>query len=134
MGDIEWKEKYSVGIHRIDYQHRYFAELINWLNKTLPSTGDLELRRLYVKEVVQYAQFHFISEENFMQAIGYDEAEAHTKLHNQLIERLSDHVVRFQFDGEDTPEFMRFLEEWFIEHTVNEDKKIARWYREKTDG
>ena len=32
---MEWKEEYNIGILRIDHQHRYFLELINWLTDNL---------------------------------------------------------------------------------------------------
>lgn len=124
-GKKEWKDEYSIGILRVDYQHKYFLELINWLGENLYLTDDLAMRQRYVEEVVRYAKFHFISEENFMCAIGYGEMEAHKALHTQLIERLNYHILRLELNREDLPEFITFLEEWFINHTVNEDKKIA---------
>ena len=126
MGDVkDWKKEYEIGIARIDYQHKYFLQLIKWLGENLYSTDDMRMRQRYVEEVVRDAKFHFLSEENYMHSIGYEGLETHMKLHGDLIERLNYHILRLELKREDIPEFIKFLEGWFLNHTVNEDKKIA---------
>ena len=123
---IEWKKDYTIGIDRIDHQHQYFVNLINWLGESMDLSLEPWLEKRYIEEVIQYAKFHFVSEENYMHSIGYEETEAHKELHGDLLDTLHYHITRLELKKEGFRELIEFLKEWFINHTLNEDKKIAR--------
>jgi len=130
---FEWKEEYNIGISRIDHQHKYFFELIIWLTDSLLTSDNLDLNRKYVEEVMGYAKFHFLSEQNIMQYCDYPELEVHKKLHAKLINQLNVKAANFDFGEENIADFTNFLREWFFEHTIKEDLKI-RIYMEGCKG
>jgi len=124
---MEWKEEYNIGISRIDHQHRYFFELINWLTDCLLAFDNLDLNRKYVEEVMGYAKFHFLSEQNVMQYCDYPELEAHKKSHAKLINQLNVKAANLDFGEENIADFINFLREWFFEHTTQEDRRIKTY-------
>ena len=124
---IEWKEEYNIGISRIDHQHKYFFELTNWLTDSLLASDNLDLNRKYIEEVMKYAKFHFLSEQNVMQYCNYPDLEAHKKSHTKLINQLNVKAANLDFGEENIADFINFLREWFFEHTTREDKQIKTY-------
>ena len=124
-GDIEWKQDFNVGIEEIDLQHHYFVSLINRLSHELGDTEDLAYQSRLLTELIQYAQFHFISEENIMYRLGYPELDDHHKLHRDLINTLHVKTGLLRESMVSAAEVIAFLKEWFIGHTLGEDKKLT---------
>lgn len=126
-----WKAEYDTGVQRIDYQHRYFLQLIDWLLHRLLSSETFRLKSRYIDEVMHYARFHFLSEENYMKDHGYPERARHEQLHASLMKELNYKVSQLEFGDIDARDFVSFLMDWFMGHTAGEDKKIARYVQER---
>lgn len=136
---LKWEDKFLVGIEDVDFQHRYFATLINRLAQRLPDARHCRENHAgrgctcgqgLIQELTAYAQFHFLSEENIMAELGYPDLVEHHRLHSSLIEQLSVKIMSFP-DFEDGDGLVKFLEEWFINHTVTEDRKIGEFARRR---
>ncbi len=121
-----WKPEYDTGVERIDHQHRYFLQLIDWLLHRLLASESFQLKSRYIDEVMNYARFHFLSEENYMKDHGYPEVARHEHLHGNLLKELNYKVSQLEFGDIDSRDFVFFLKEWFMEHTAGEDKKIGK--------
>ena len=123
---ISWETKFNTGIERIDFEHRIFLELVNSFKIALDENSPhLELVRI-LNEIETYAVFHFTSEENCMYAIKYPEYKKHQMLHFDLLEQFN--LAKHQKLG--YTKFYEFIKDWFINHTVYEDKKIKDYIEE----
>jgi hemerythrin len=124
-GKYEWSKQYETGIKRIDFEHVVFLELINSLRYGIESKMDSSELEGIITEIEKYAEFHFISEENFMLRIQYPDFKVHQNEHFELLEQfnLTKHCLV------DFPEFLVFLSKWFVNHTIMEDKKISNYVR-----
>lgn len=119
---LNWKEEYATGVEEIDLQHRYFMGLINRLSSELDGCEDESYRKKLLNELVKYASFHFVSEENMMIKFAYPDLERHRKLHLDLIDKLSWQIQSKFYDA-----LFEFLVDWFIRHTLEEDKHIGEF-------
>lgn len=123
---LKWHKAYETGIERIDFEHKVFLELINSfcyaINNQLAAK---DLSRL-ISEIEKYAEFHFISEENFMRRINYPDYNKHQKDHFELLEYLN----LYKHKAEDFGQYARFLHQWFVNHTIHEDIKIKTFIQE----
>lgn len=123
---ITWDVKYSVGIERIDLEHKIFLDLIkNFQKEVFENVSDERLFRL-ILEIEKYAEFHFISEENFMKLINYPKLEQHINLHFDLLEKLN--VAKHSNVNKN--DFLNFTVAWFVNHTIQEDKQIYNYCKE----
>jgi hemerythrin len=121
--NINWSSSYNIGIERIDFEHRIFLELVNSLKKALDNSyTKIQLHRILL-EIEKYAEFHFISEENFMMRIEYPDFKQHQILHFELLEQFN----LAKYDKLGFENFYEFIKEWFINHTVAEDIKIRKF-------
>lgn len=130
---IEWNSSYELGIEDIDFQHRYFLNLINRLAFELSQTENSEYRCALIAELNAYARFHFISEENIMQREGYPQLPEHKGHHLKLIDDLSHRQAALTVRQTETEAeaILDFLAEWFLNHTVIEDRQFANFVMQK---
>ena len=130
---IEWRQNYNLDIDIIDFQHHYFADLINRLSEQLKHTDDRQFQAALISELNAYARFHFISEENLMNQAGYPDLQQHKKLHHDLMDQLSIKESRLELHHgtEEADSIIEFLRDWFLQHTVIEDRKFADFFHEQ---
>ena len=132
MEKLQWIDSYNLGIRRIDYQHQYFLELINWLSYKLEAIKNSDLGQRYIEELLNYSPFHFFSEETLMLEIGFPELKAHQEQHRELVNHLSQVSSRLEMGEIEPVELIHFLFEWFVNHTAEEDCKIAKFLGRRT--
>lgn len=125
MLDFEWKDQYNTGISEIDYQHRYFLQLIRRIAGVIIDNKDSFYSERVLMELVYYAKFHFYSEENLMILYGYDNILEHKRLHLELIDQLSNKINFMSKTMDEPHHLIQFLLQWFVHHSMEEDKKIA---------
>ena len=124
MTKLEWKPEYSVGNEAIDNDHKALFALVKELDTAGP--GSTSLGDIFGR-LDDYVQFHFAREEALMERGGYPDLEAHKKEHQEFIDWLE--VVKLTYQRASESRFMigdsvnRFLQDWLIEHIMEEDMK-----------
>jgi len=122
---LVWKSQFNTGVEEVDLQHHYFLNLINRLSSELVDSNNPNYQKRLLIELSMYAKFHFLSEENIMHRMGYPALPDHHELHNHLLQTLH---VKNGMMGEGmikAKEIVDFLTDWFITHTIKEDRKIG---------
>ena len=132
---LEWKKKYELGIDDIDFQHHFFLNLINRLSNELLSPDSRSHRASLIAELNAYARFHFISEENMMRRAGYPALDEHKKHHLELTDQLSrkESMLHITDSEKEAVAVVDFLVDWFINHTVYEDRLFAKYFHDQVD-
>jgi len=122
MARLEWSESYSVGVQKLDAQHKVLIRIINQLEEERRTGGLIvsvfaELRR-YVRE-------HFRDEEQMMADAGYPGLEAHREGHRQFEEWLTSIEMVYNSGGASTYYIAEsvhdFLKDWLITHILAAD-------------
>jgi len=128
---ITWGPAYELGIEDIDFQHHYFANLINRLTGELGRTDDAVYRQALLAELNAYARFHFTSEENLMHRAGFPGLAEHRRLHQRLVDDLSarEAALLMHHSAAGAEGVVHFLIEWFLGHTTVEDRHFADFLR-----
>lgn len=121
-----WNYDFETGIKRIDFEHQVFLELINSFKMAVDKNQSKQELDSIISELEKYAEFHFISEENFMRRINYPEYKDHQSKHFDLLEEFN--IAKH--GGTDYIKFMDFVYAWFTHHTIGEDKKIKKFVDE----
>ncbi|MCW8847633.1 MAG: bacteriohemerythrin [Sedimenticola sp.] len=122
MSKLEWSDSYSVGVPRLDAQHKVLIRIINQLEEERRTGGLIvavfaELRR-YVKE-------HFRDEEVMLEAAGYADLEEHKVGHRQFEEWLTSIEMVYNSGGASAyyiaESVHEFLKDWLITHILAKD-------------
>ena len=125
---IAWDETYRIGHEMIDSQHQHLFELADGLFNV--QVAGIECKRENVEQLIQkcaeYVIFHFASEEELMQRIGYPDIESHVKEHRDFSSYVSTLVSDFS-SGKDIclGQLYTYLSKWLVQHITLEDRKLV---------
>jgi hemerythrin len=131
---FEWSDDLSVGVERIDAQHR---ELIARTNALLAAVrgGDRPASEAAMQTLLYlsaYVEEHFTDEERLMEDAGFPALAAHRVEHDRFKLALRTLVRRFSLGGID--EVLRQAIElevcgWIVRHVLGSDREIGRFLR-----
>lgn len=131
---ITWQNEYALGIEEIDKQHQKIVEIINRLyqlfsENKMTETGALQT---ILKELTDYADYHFTTEENYFANFKYPQAPGHIEKHNQYRAKVEE--FKNQLAGDNIKDVFftmtNFLHEWWIWHINNMDREYVSLFKE----
>ena len=129
---IIWAEKYSVGYEEIDNQHKKLAGMINELYDSFVRGKADEVAETIIKEMIEYTDYHFKTEEKYFVKHNYSETQLHIEEHKGFVNQ----VVTFYEDlkkGSVTISYdvMNFLRDWLLEHIQGSDVKFGKEFKSR---
>ncbi len=86
MALMEWQDTFSVGVTKLDDDHKRLIDLINRVDATEKAGKSVQW---VLEELRNYAEVHFRGEEELMKAADYPEIEEHMREHKAFIEWLA---------------------------------------------
>ena len=132
MKKIYWNENFSVGISKIDEQHKKIIKMINSLIEIYISEIFTEKISDILNEMSQYALKHFETEEQLMKEHNYPDYTPHAIEHQEFkmkTVRLSADTIKHK---ELVPaETLIYLKEWWINHILSTDMKFKSFFKSK---
>ncbi len=128
MEMLVWREQYSVGVPRMDQQHKKLIGILNQLFDAMMNHHAFEVTEPLVKQLVEYTQTHFADEEALMAATGFPGLNEHREQHRRLIERVQKQVALAAGKDLFQPvQLLHFLNDWLTVHIQQEDKLYGPW-------
>jgi hemerythrin-like metal-binding protein len=124
MTVVKWSPAMSVGITRLDRDHKILINLINRLEKaSAGGDGAPRLMAEVLEILVAYTVFHFSREEAVMEACGYPALPHHHEEHVALTLEVQDWQQRFREDPASVVplEMLHFLKGWLNHHILLQD-------------
>lgn len=123
MPIIRWSDEYSVGVERIDEEHK---TLIDMINKAFDSVSDRDetLKQLTL-DMQEYAIMHFSTEDKYMVDYGYPHTKSHLESHRLFIRHAHGEVPL------EPIKIIKFLAEWLNSHIKEEDKALGLFLQSK---
>jgi hemerythrin len=125
MNKIVWTEQYSIGVKKIDEQHREFFSIVNELIQAEGSTAPSEFLQEVLFRVSGYAAYHFRTEEQIMNEYRYPGYASQVSEHAEFGIK----TARFCADaiaGKNglLAEMLEYLTDWLTTHILNSDAKF----------
>lgn len=124
--ELEWGSDFETGNETVDLQHRYFVDLINRVGINFRETDNVVYKEKLISELRKYADFHFTSEENIATSCNLPGVSGHHQRHSELLEEFNHHAEDLNKGLQTVDEFLGFLTDWFMGHTVYEDQKLFK--------
>jgi len=122
--ELEWESEFETGNEYVDLQHRFFVDLLNRVGINFRETDDAAYAEKLISELRKYADFHFTSEENIATSCNLQGVSAHHQRHLELLEEFNHHAEDLKKGLITVDQFLGFLTDWFVGHTVYEDQKF----------
>ena len=130
--EFEWDEKYSVQVKEIDDQHKKLVDLIFQLFNSINKHSTKEELGGILEELIEYASYHFSTEEKYFNKFNYKNSAEHIEEHKQFVEKVSDLNKKYlNNEIEISFELIDYLEDWLLDHLVDSDQKYVECFKEK---
>lgn len=127
----EMKEEYKIGIDTIDQQHTKLFELTEKTYQLFKNDFTLDKYDKIIhliEELKDYTIFHFKTEEEYMESIGYKRMFTQKMEHQAFIKKLNE--VDLKKIDRDQDEYiiklLQFLNDWLVEHIIEKDMLIGK--------
>lgn len=132
MARLEWSDELSVGVAKIDDQHRELIRMANGLINAVSLGRERKVLENVFRRLREYTVFHFRSEEALMEELRYDKRAVHAQEHQQLKERVKEFQRTLYLHEELTPQrILGFMKEWMLKHILQSDRDIIRFIHEQ---
>ncbi len=123
---LEWKPEYSVGVPRIDTQHRKLFEYFNELEQAMRQGKGRDVLGRVLRNLVAYTGEHFATEEDLMRRTTFPELAQHKAAHDAFVEQALSFQRRYEA-GEVglTVELISSLTDWVRNHVLGMDQRYG---------
>jgi len=123
-----WNDNLETGIEIIDQQHQKLVALLNELAHSLVKT-DHEQMQIVFDELVEYAAYHFETEEKIWHEIFGNDPwyRNHQASHQAFLPELEG-LGRLNHNSDDkqvAEKMVKFLIKWLAFHIIGDDKKMS---------
>lgn len=130
MTYISWDDDiYSLGIKKINDQHKYLVSLINAI-AMLRATPDREYLDKVLNTLVQYTNEHFKDEERMLSRTRFSGTREHHDMHLEFSRKIKEWSEDFHAHQDSKiilEQILSHLREWLTHHILIEDKKYAHF-------
>lgn len=120
---IQWSAIFEI-CPKIDVQHKKLCSIINELHKAYLKNVETYKLSIILKELKEYIDYHFSTEEILFEKYNYSLKEEHIKEHLSFTLKIDEFTK--QYNENDTllaQNMLDYLKEWLLDHILNEDKK-----------
>jgi len=132
MDHFVWKDNFSIGVEEIDDQHKLFLDYVNECYNAVCRDHESRVTEATIYDFKVYSATHFLFEEDLMKEKGYPERENHVKQHlffeSQIVDLENAHLRGSKRTLES---LVVFLREWFLNHILEHDKKLAAFLKSR---
>ncbi len=129
---VEWNSTFSVGIQKIDEQHKKFFSVINVLYDAIMQGKSEQVVGSVLKELQQYVIFHFKAEETWMKMCNYPDMDKHKLEHEEGAKKVNKLVLEYERGNKTVDiELLKFLSDWLQHHILEVDRKYIPYFQGK---
>lgn len=121
---IEWENRFSVKVSKMDEQHKIIIKYINSLSEAM-DTNDYTKINLAFDIMANYVVTHFKEEEELFDSYGFPGAVTHKLIHKKLLENVGEFAKQISEKRLEKDKFYEFLKMWLTSHIVGIDQKYA---------
>ena len=135
---ITWKSEYNINNLKIDREHQELFAVAREalkISKSKSEKDHIDKLKSLVKKLFTYVGTHFTNEQKHMAEIAYPDLEEHIILHKNMLNNLKNlvHDLNDMEIEKIQESIYNFIEEYFVKHIIEEDKKIQIWHTNLED-
>jgi hemerythrin len=123
MDSLAWTESLSVGHELIDSHHKKLFSILDELIACVDQGGGIESIRRVLSELIEYAKYHFSTEEEILVQANYPFLDLHRHSHQTISVRIAEMMDKMDADNYShiAVELHVFLVGWLVHHIEIED-------------
>lgn len=126
MAILEWDGSLAIGHDMIDEQHKVLVGLINDLHTSQATGREQQIIRRTLRELYNYAIYHFKEEEMLMAALPSALRHPHKLEHDTFIHDLNEITAKAnEGDAHVGAETFNWLVGWLLDHIAVTDRQLV---------
>jgi hemerythrin len=119
---IPWDSSFESGIHEFDEHHKHLVNLLNITYDGFTGEADHTDLAAVLDELVDYATYHFIAEEHWMEVHNYPRLPQHREEHFNFTCRILELQKEYHASMSNLSlDVLLFLQDWLITHILKSD-------------
>jgi hemerythrin-like metal-binding protein len=130
---FQWRDEYSLGIHKLDIDHQQIIKLLNDLLQ-ICSADTKTIRysfNLMAMSIIEYYTNHIAYEESLMLEKNYPKYQEHIEHHRKIVSAIRKKLNEIVFDDKQKLEhIVIYFHECFIAHLIVADKELGKYLNE----
>jgi hemerythrin len=131
MQKIAWSEEFSVGVEKMDAQHKVLIGMINKLILDPQATTRSETVSDVLNEMTNYVQTHFTAEEALLAEHGYPQLKTQIQQHRDFQKTTAKFCTATAVDIHGVPDMLlEHLSEWLVHHILESDKAYSPFLKD----
>ncbi len=128
---LNWDERYSLGIKKVDKQHDEITKILNRLYELLDSDKEKEILAL-LEKLNKTVDEHFETENQLMKKYKIFNFFSHKAQHDRLSRILDENLEEVKDGNKKLNEpFLLLMRDWMINHHRFHDKKMGEELKKK---
>ena len=129
MPIVTWGDEYLLGIQELDNHHMWLIGLLNKSYDAYKSAASAESLANVLKELIDYATYHFEAEEYWMTRHSYPKLAEHKVEHDRFSEKVNFYQKEY-LEGKASlsVKLFQFLANWLRTHILELDADYGRFY------
>ena len=131
MPIMEWQETFRIDIELFDDHHQQLVELLNSTYDNLAKGLSAEEIATILDALVEYADYHFEAEEQWMLANSYPYLGMHVSEHAGFRANVAEMRSNYGEGKETILAILNFLVDWLSKHILITDADLGRFSRLK---
>lgn len=132
MEEIVWMNEFSVGVAKMDEQHKKLIAMINLLIADQKVLTAPETIAKLLTEMTDYAQEHFRAEEYLMSEYGYDKKDSQVVQHEEFIRKTRAFYIKSEIGPNSlSVALLEYLKTWLVDHILQEDMQYKEFFKTK---
>ena len=132
MDLIIWNDSLITGITIIDAQHKTLVNKASILHSCIHDNNSCSNLSVLLDELLEYAFYHFETEEEFFNKYNYLDKDTHLKEHDNFRNYIKSYL---EFNDRDNIleaiSLISYLNEWITHHIKEVDMKYVSFLKEK---
>lgn len=132
MEKIIWDDSFSVGVARLDSQHKRITEIINLLMDEPKDGFDSKTIEQVLNQLTEYVHNHFETEEKLLAEFDFPDLHLQHEEHKQFRLKLADLCMQAIRSYASIPtDLSLYLREWWIDHILVKDMQYRPFLMSK---
>ncbi|HJW73769.1 MAG TPA: bacteriohemerythrin [Geothrix sp.] len=122
MEKIIWNDSFSVGVAKLDGQHKRITEIINLLMDEPKDGFDSRTVEQILNQLTEYVHNHFETEEKILADLGFPDLHLQHEEHKEFRLELADLCMQAIHGYASIPANLNlYLREWWVDHILVKD-------------
>ncbi len=128
MPFFQWSEGFSVGVPKLDEQHKQLIDMINGIQGSHDQTVAADT----VKKMFDYAALHFQDEEALLRQVHYRELGNQIREHKAFLDKAVTFSGQPFASAQDSQQLALYLRGWLSHHILEVDMKYKQSFFKKS--